>query len=87
VLFVDADHRLAGVAGDLQLYAPLVRPGGLVAMHDVGWPFGCDAVAHAPFDVGTLQTLADVRAAFSSLALGRRSETVTYEWGIGGIWM
>jgi predicted O-methyltransferase YrrM len=87
VLFVDADHRLAGVAGDLQLYAPLVRPGGLVAMHDVGWPFGCNAVAHAPFDVGTLQTLADVRAAFSSLALGRRSETVTYEWGIGGIWM
>ena len=34
-LFIDADHRLAGVTRDHDLYAPLVRPGGIVAFHDV----------------------------------------------------
>lgn len=87
VLFVDGDHRLAGVMGDLDRYVPLVRPGGLVAMHDVGWPYGCDALSHAPFDADTLQTLADVNAAFQSLARGRRSATVTYKWGIGAVWI
>jgi predicted O-methyltransferase YrrM len=34
-LFIDADHTYAGVRRDFELYAPLVRPGGLVAFHDV----------------------------------------------------
>ena len=34
-LFIDADHRLAGVNRDHDLYAPLVRPGGIVAFHDI----------------------------------------------------
>lgn len=87
VLFVDGDHTLAGVSGDLDLYAALVRPGGLVAMHDVGWPYGCDALAHAPFAADTLRTLADVNAAFQSLARGRRHATVTHEWGMGAVWI
>jgi predicted O-methyltransferase YrrM len=34
-LFIDADHSYSGVKKDWEMYAPLVRPGGLVAFHDV----------------------------------------------------
>lgn len=34
-LFIDGDHTEAGVRRDWEVYAPLVRPGGLVAFHDV----------------------------------------------------
>lgn len=35
VLFIDGDHSAAGVAADYADYAPFVRPGGLVFIHDV----------------------------------------------------
>ncbi len=35
LVMIDADHSYAGVRRDFELYAPLVRPGGLVAFHDV----------------------------------------------------
>ncbi|UCH75599.1 MAG: class I SAM-dependent methyltransferase [Rhodospirillales bacterium] len=34
-LFIDGDHTEEGVAQDYAMYAPLVRPGGLVAFHDI----------------------------------------------------
>ena len=34
-LFLDGDHRYDSVRRDFELYAPLVRPGGIVAFHDV----------------------------------------------------
>jgi predicted O-methyltransferase YrrM len=34
-LFIDADHSYDGVRNDFELYSPLVRPGGLVAFHDI----------------------------------------------------
>jgi predicted O-methyltransferase YrrM len=34
-LFIDGDHRYPGVSRDYALYAPLVRPGGLIAFHDI----------------------------------------------------
>jgi predicted O-methyltransferase YrrM len=35
VLFIDGDHSYAGVKQDFQTYAPLVRPNGLVLLHDI----------------------------------------------------
>ncbi len=35
LLFIDGDHSYAGVRQDFEMYAPLVPPGGLVALHDV----------------------------------------------------
>lgn len=35
-LFIDGDHSYDGVRRDFELYAPLVRDGGLVALHDIG---------------------------------------------------
>ena len=37
-LFIDADHSYEGVKRDFELYAPLVRSGGLVAFHDIASP-------------------------------------------------
>lgn len=34
-LFIDGDHSYAGVKRDWLDYAPLVRPGGLIALHDI----------------------------------------------------
>lgn len=35
VLFIDGDHRYEGVRRDFELYRGLVRPGGLIAFHDI----------------------------------------------------
>ena len=35
VLFIDGDHTYDGVKSDFLMYAPLVRPGGIVAFHDI----------------------------------------------------
>jgi predicted O-methyltransferase YrrM len=35
LLFIDGDHSYAGVKADFGAYAPLVRPGGIVALHDI----------------------------------------------------
>jgi cephalosporin hydroxylase len=35
VLFIDGDHSYEGVLADYKLYAPLVRPGGLIAFNDI----------------------------------------------------
>lgn len=34
-LFIDGDHSYEGVRADFHLYAPFVRPGGIVAFHDI----------------------------------------------------
>lgn len=35
LLFIDGDHTFEGARKDWEMYAPLVRPGGLVVFHDV----------------------------------------------------
>ncbi len=35
-LFIDADHTASGVRSDYAMYSPLVRPGGMIAFHDIG---------------------------------------------------
>lgn len=35
LLFIDGDHTFEGVKADYEMYSPLVRPGGLIAFHDV----------------------------------------------------
>lgn len=34
-LFIDGDHTYEGVKHDFEMYAPLVRKGGVVALHDI----------------------------------------------------
>ena len=35
VLFIDGDHHEAAVRKDFQLYFPFVKPGGIIAFHDI----------------------------------------------------
>lgn len=35
LIFIDGDHSYDGVKADYETYAPLVRPGGLIAFHDI----------------------------------------------------
>ena len=40
-VFIDADHSYEGVRQDFERFSPLVRPGGIVAFHDIAgdaWP-------------------------------------------------
>ena len=39
-LFIDGDHTTEGVRKDYDMYAPLVRKGGIVAFHDWGYEAG-----------------------------------------------
>ena len=34
-LFIDGDHRYLGVKSDFEMYSPLVKSGGLIALHDI----------------------------------------------------
>jgi predicted O-methyltransferase YrrM len=34
-LFIDGDHAYEGVRADFEMYSPLVRDGGLIALHDI----------------------------------------------------
>jgi glycosyltransferase involved in cell wall biosynthesis/predicted O-methyltransferase YrrM len=36
LLFIDADHTYEGVKQDFEMYGPLVRGSGIIAMHDIG---------------------------------------------------
>lgn len=38
LVFIDADHRYEAVHADILAYLPLVKPGGMIAGHDWGWP-------------------------------------------------
>jgi predicted O-methyltransferase YrrM len=38
LLFIDADHGYESVRADYELFAPLVRPGGVIGFHDILTP-------------------------------------------------
>src|SRR5271170_6341938 len=38
LLFIDGDHHLEAVIADLRSWLPSLRPGGLLAMHDIDHP-------------------------------------------------
>ena len=37
LLFIDGDHTYAGVKKDWEMYSPLVRKGGIIALHDINF--------------------------------------------------
>jgi cephalosporin hydroxylase len=51
-LFIDGDHSYEGVRSDYQMYSPLVRGGGLIALHDVVPDFRTRFGVQTVVDVG-----------------------------------
>jgi predicted O-methyltransferase YrrM len=47
-LFIDGDHSYEGAKADFELYGPLVRPGGLIAFHDLITPRAQQHIQIAP---------------------------------------
>ncbi len=39
-LFIDGDHSFEGCSADISAWLPKMKPGGIVAFHDVGWAEG-----------------------------------------------
>lgn len=50
-LFIDGDHRYEGVRSDFERYRTLVRPGGLIAFHDIAHPHPDSPPVNDPGDV------------------------------------
>jgi predicted O-methyltransferase YrrM len=57
VLFVDGDHHYEGVRADFETYRSLVRPGGLIAFHDIVPDFKTRFDAPTSTDVGGVPRL------------------------------
>lgn len=70
LLFIDGDHAYDGVRSDFEMYAPFVRPGGLVAFHDI--------VPGPDGDVGGVPRF------WRELKAGRRTNEIVADWNQGG---
>ena len=70
LLFIDGDHSYAGVSRDFELYAPLVRDGGIIALHDI-----------VP---GEERSVGGVPRFWTELREGRPHEEFVEDWGQGG---
>ena len=65
ILMIDGNHSYTYVKSDLANYAPLVKPGGLIIMHDVeAPPTSYTEETHEPFGV---------RRAFDEIDFGTKS--------------
>jgi predicted O-methyltransferase YrrM len=66
LLFIDADHSYSAVKADLSAWAPKVRSGGWIVLHDWGWAEGVQratAEMIAPIQCGAPLTLPNLYAA------------------------
>lgn len=70
-LFIDGGHDFRTVKSDWENYGPLVRPGGIVAFHDLGRQYP---------DVRKLWDGIKIR--YRNLEIVQRPE----QWGIGVLW-
>jgi predicted O-methyltransferase YrrM len=70
LLFIDGDHSYDGVRADHRAYAPLVRPGGVIAFHDI--------VPGPDADVGGVPRF------WRELKSTTRVEEIVADWNQGG---
>jgi cephalosporin hydroxylase len=77
LLFIDGDHSLGGVAGDLRAYYPLVRTGGAIVFHDIV-PARMDAAPDSNLYTG------DVPSLWSVVRPHFEHREFVADWGQGG---
>lgn len=71
ILFIDGDHTSTGVRRDLELYAPLVRTGGWIALHDI-----------VP---GPYESVGGVPELWAELRAERETREFVADWEQGGL--
>ncbi|MGA9752029.1 MAG: class I SAM-dependent methyltransferase [Acidobacteriota bacterium] len=69
-LFIDGDHSLEGVETDYRLYGPLVRPGGIIAFHDI---------VPAPYEL-----VGGVPSFWAQMKPSMGGEEIVEDWNQGG---
>lgn len=77
VAFIDGDHRYAQAENDWQLYGRLVRPGGMVVLHDIE---GTDE----GYEIGVPKLWAELRSSYLC------TQIVTHpgvKYGTGIVWV
>lgn len=86
VLLLDGDRTFDGISADIDDYGSLLRPGGLLLMHDVATVAGPAGLPLASLPHASANALRDGAAAFRRCAEGRRSAMTTHAYGLGAIW-
>jgi cephalosporin hydroxylase len=76
MLFIDGDHAYPGVLQDWEMYSPLVRPGGLIAFHDIA--YGRNRDPESAIKAGKV---------FDEVRGDRRAQEIFVEHGIGILWV
>ena len=78
-LFIDGDHSYEGVKSDFEKYSPLVRPGGIVAFHDV-------AIDRKHPEVGVNKFWTELKAKYPAENIREFVENVDQDWaGIAAV--
>jgi cephalosporin hydroxylase len=74
VLIIDGDHTARGVLADFDAYSPLVRPGGLILLHDIAVTNDLRAQVHMvwPELASRYHTTKEIRSA----------QQPPYGWGV-----
>jgi predicted O-methyltransferase YrrM len=74
-LFIDGDHSYSGVKCDFEMYGPIVRKGGLIALHDI---------AEGPLEHGggVPQLWRDVKSKFRHIEIVKGRQQAGYGIGV-----
>jgi len=70
LLFIDCDHSYEGVQSDFRIYSPLVRKGGIIALHDI-----------VP---GLTSHVGEVPRFWAEIRQSYESHEIVKDWGQGG---
>ena len=65
-LFIDGDHSYQGVKMDFEMYSPLVREGGMIALHDIA--------PHRDKDVGVPDFWNELRNEYDTVEIIAKSD-------------
>jgi len=85
-LLLDADHSRAGVVSDLEMYSPLVRPGGIVIFHDCGF-LGSPLCLEKEYKLEQVEHINTIHHIFASFCYRRKYVLVQDFVGMGAVWM
>ncbi len=68
LLYIDGDHSYEGVSADFRMYSPLVRPGGIIAFHDIVPDYGTRyGLETASYSGGVPQFWNEIKASHSNV--------------------
>jgi predicted O-methyltransferase YrrM len=80
-LFIDGDHSYAGAKQDFEIYGRLVRPGGIIAFHDIVPPAPVGAGREAPS--GMTYAGGEVPSLWQELKESFDAEEFVADWSSG----